>query len=195
MSYPLIVSFYTPDKDYPEHAAKLKADCGRLDLEYCIEERPSTGDYFGNTAIKPSFILDMLQRHKRNIIWVDCDCSLCKTPTLLEEPFSFDLALCKKKGKLLNKWHVGTIGLAYNQKVLTFMQTWIKEASDQGSTKYNRIGDHTAFVKVLPKFLGVLNITYIPKEYCLYFEKDLPENAYIAHRISGNRDDKELGLC
>ena len=38
--YPLIISFYTDDWTYPQHADRLRGECDRLGLAHHIERRP-----------------------------------------------------------------------------------------------------------------------------------------------------------
>lgn len=132
---PLIISFYTRDWEYPNHAKRLIRECENLNLEHRIEERPSRGGYLENTCIKPEFIRDMLHEEKRPVLWIDVDGSIFKQPEFFDE---LDAEFAAKRMPKNRKriWHVGTMWFNYSSDTLDFMDRWIElsgELSDESS--------------------------------------------------------------
>lgn len=120
---PLIVSFYTNDWEYPEHAKRLKKECEALGLEYRIEERPSAGGYLQNTCLKPFFIRDMLEQERRPVLWIDVDGSICAVPKFFRN-LAVDFAAKRMSAQRKRTWHVGTMYFNYTPATLSFVNRW-----------------------------------------------------------------------
>lgn len=125
---PTIVSFYTYNWKYPNYAKKMQIDCDRLGLKHHIVSLPDTGKWIDNTKRKPQFILDTLNELKRPVLWVDVDGTVYKRPEIFDESFDYDWAAKKKRAGRVRVWHVGTMYFSYNDRVLAFLEEWIKEA-------------------------------------------------------------------
>ena len=183
MGLPIIVSFYTKDWQYPEYANKLKNDCIRLKIDYDIQELPSTGDYIRNTSLKPQFILDMLNKHKRPVLWIDCDGSLLKSPDVLIDfdKSDFDFSAKKCPDNYVRQYHVGTLCFNYNRYVINLIETWI----DCSFNKQR--ADDSAFDVAIREFDTPPKVKLLPDNYFIILKKltDVPPNrAVIVHRLS-----------
>jgi hypothetical protein len=171
--YPLLISFYTNDWCYPDHARRLEAECQALGLDYRIEKRFTTGSYLKNTCIKPKFILDCFE--DRPLLWVDVDASIYKRPDFfLQRGFDFQA----KRIENLNRrrsWHVGTMYFEPNDKMREFFNDWIKNL---------RVTDESAFEQTWRNWADKLIFRSIPKAY-FEIEPDEPSpECVIYHRIS-----------
>ena len=81
---PLVVSFFTPNGEYPELAARLARSCEALGLESCIEGRGYEGLWVEIVRMKPAFLLEMRNRHPgRPLLWIDADGEVMQLPHLL----------------------------------------------------------------------------------------------------------------
>ena len=125
MALPLIVSFYTPDGDYPAHARQLTADCLKHGLEHCIVQKPSLKSWLGNCRVKPQFIKEMLLKHQRPILWIDVDSRILRPHTELNDP-TWDIALHRSTTSTHRQWHVYMMG--FNLGALPVLDCWIDKS-------------------------------------------------------------------
>lgn len=149
---PLIVSFYTPDWLYPEHARRLAGECESLRLEHHIECRPSAGSYLSNTCQKPQFILECLN-YGKPILWVDVDASILQRPEFFTEE-GYDMQARRMTPDRRRTWHVGTMYWAPTEAAVSFVDAWAKntgEMSDESSLEvtWKQLG-HTLSTRDIP---------------------------------------------
>lgn len=90
----IICSYYTVDNSYAEVAHQyLMPSVSSLKLKSDICGIQSLGSWAKNTSYKAQFIATMLERHKENIVFVDCDAEILQTPDLFEHiPDEFNFA-------------------------------------------------------------------------------------------------------
>jgi hypothetical protein len=122
---PLVISFFTQDWEYPQHAKRLERECWDLGIELYIKELESTGSYRTNCGKKPVFILDCLQEFRRPVLWLDVDASILKYPSQIsnETQIYYDIAAVRKKPNL-DHWYVGSIWFNHTEPVLRFVSDW-----------------------------------------------------------------------
>lgn len=180
---PLIISFYTPDWEYPKHAERLKKECESLHLEYRIEERSSRGGYLENTCIKPEFIRDMLHEEKRPVLWIDVDGSIYDQPTFFDG-IDADFAAKRMPKNRNRSWHVGTMWFNYNLGVLDFIDRWIELTGE--------LSDESSLEEAHKEFKS-LKISDIPPEYFRIEErrKAPPNGTVIMHRLSNSESKRQ----
>lgn len=171
-----LISFYTKDWEYPQHAKRLAAECEQVGIPHVIEELPSTGSYLKNTCMKPQFILDKLNELKSPVLWVDVDASIYKQFT---HPIDgVDFAAKKMAEHRKRTWHVGTMWFDYNPAVLSFIEAWILNTGG--------LSDESSLEKTWKELGHMITATDLPEEY-FHIEKrglNTPRNAVIMHRIS-----------
>lgn len=128
MTNPLIISFYTDDWTYADHARRMKDDCQRLNLECYIEQRESTRDYIRNTAIKPIFVKQCLEKFQRSVLWVDVDGLMLKKFPLSD--LTEDFAACEYRNKknLDRDWSVCMLWFNYTPGSLLLVNEWCNNA-------------------------------------------------------------------
>lgn len=182
---PLIISFYTNDWEYPAHAARLKKECDDLNLECYIEERPTTTDYIKNTAIKPWFIKETIEKFKRPVVWVDVDGTVLK-PIKIAHP-TVDFAACTYKyPKLSRDWAVGIMFFNYTNQSLTLLDCWCK------NTQRLKAGTDEAEFDLAWKAMKDKVKSYtLPPEYHFIAWRDsleIPSNTVYLNRLSKSPD-------
>lgn len=179
-----LISFYTKDWQYPQHAKRLKRECDTLGIPNLIQELPSTGSYLKNTCLKPQFILDKLKELKSPVLWVDVDASIFQYPqccdALLEFYFdkSVDFAARPMSPERDRTWHVGTMWFNYKPNVIEFLEKWISNTGN--------LSDESALEKTWQDDGWMLDTFDLPKEY-FYIERKgqpVPDGTVIMHRIS-----------
>ena len=173
---PLIISFYTPDWEYPKHAKRFAEECAHLGLEYRIEQRDSRGGYLENTCIKPEFIRDMLHEEKRPVLWVDVDGSIYKRPNFFKD-LDADFAAKRMPKNRKRVWHVGTMWFNYTPDILDFMDRWVELTGS--------LSDESSLEEAWKEFQW-LKASDIPPEYFTIEErrKGPISGTVIMHRIS-----------
>jgi len=187
MSAVTLISFYTNDWKYPQHAKRLKTECQLLKINNVIEELSSTGSYLKNTCLKPKFILDKLNEIKAPVLWVDVDGSILKYPSFFEDLEGFDFAARLMPDERKRTWHVGTMWFNYTPQMIEFIEHWIDNTG--------KLSDESALDKTWKDWGYLINDKNIPEEY-FYIEqkgKHTPKDTVILHRISsGEVKKKEL---
>lgn len=198
-----LISFYTKDWQYPQHAKRLKRECDALGIPSVIQELPSTGSYLKNTCLKPQFILDKLKELKSPVLWVDVDGSVLQKPKLTykidvtslesprqeyaESPLSsgFDFAARRMAETRSRTWHVGTMWFNYTPAMIEFLEKWIENTG--------RISDESALEKTWQDHGWMIETYNLPPEY-FYIErrgKPIPQGTVIMHRISSGESKKK----
>jgi hypothetical protein len=83
---PIIVSFCAGDRSYYTAAARLRDDCRALHLENdVVELADATGQsWLQICRRKSAFFLEMQQKHRRPILWLDVDSRLRMLPSILD---------------------------------------------------------------------------------------------------------------
>ena len=179
-----VISFYTKDWLYEQHAKRLVLDCDRLDLPCVIQERKTTGSYLKNTCMKPFFIREKLQQLKSPVLWVDCDGSILKKPDFFYG-LKCDFAAKRMASTRSRTWHVGTMWFNYTPTMLEFMDRWCENTGE--------ISDESALEKTWRQMK--VNAADIPVEYfeILRGKCQPSQGAVIVHRISsGESKSREI---
>lgn len=135
MSSFTVISFYTPDWKYPEHAQNLRRDCERLGLDHVIEQRPSTNTYVGNCNLKPGFIREQLATLKRPVLWLDVDGSIQRVPQELDPVPPVDVAAYASK-QSPDRLSVNVLLFNPTPGAEKFLNTWcefVKNSIDDGA--------------------------------------------------------------
>jgi hypothetical protein len=86
---PVFISFHTPNGNYPGLAVQLRRSLERFELAHDIQCVPSFADWSQGCRFKSSFILQMLLKHRRPVVWMDVDTEVVQHPDLLFGPEDF----------------------------------------------------------------------------------------------------------
>lgn len=159
--YPLIISFYTQDWQYPRHAHELKSDCLRLGLDHRIEELPSKGRFAANCSMKPEYIRRCLAEEQRPVLWVDVDSRMHKLPEYFrgtENLFDLQARHTIPEHRRRTMWHVVVMWWNYTPAVMEFMDRWIDSTqrtlaeggSEEAALEWTRRQGHCLRVRNMP---------------------------------------------
>lgn len=178
----LVTSFYTPNWEYAEHAARLRGDCERLGLGHHIVPRDDQGDYLANCRMKPHHVLETLAECNRPTLWLDADASLDRLPAELltcEE----DFAAVPMGPHRDRSWHVGTLYFGTTDRAMELAVQWVGALEDGGS---DELALHRAWTKWAGSSLS-LPLTY----HCVgrYRDQDSP---VVRHRLSKGESKRAL---
>jgi hypothetical protein len=178
-----VVSFYTPDWDYPAYAKQLQIDCDRFGLAHNIVQQQSKNDYVKNCNIKPFFIRDMLLHYKSPVFWIDADGGINSNPELLltHDIKNFDMA-GNRSLKNANRIHVGSIWFNYTDITMEFVNAWCDAIAARGI-------DDAVFNGLWQQFSDKIKFYELPPEYFVILpnpDSPIPDNSCIIHRLSNS---------
>lgn len=181
-----LISFYTVDGHYDQHALRLRDECTRLGVPHRVEPLKDTGSYLGNCRMKPRFILDTLVSVGAPVLWVDVDASVLGLPMVCAEyqrdQIDFAARPVEQKGRV-RKWHVGTMWFNHTIRTLEFLRAWCETSG---------ITDEAALHK-LEQAGGMerLKTCALPQEYFWIGNGLPPHGTVIQHRLSGHKRKKD----
>jgi hypothetical protein len=173
----LIISFATANTPYMGVISQfLIPSLKQLNLNYDIAYPPDAGHWLANTQLKPVIIKEMLLKHKQPLVYIDADATVEYYPTVFDTLQDYDIGVHyfdwykfwknqenNPKREILG----GTIYFNYNEKVLEFMDEWIKL-----TTGY--LNDMLSLNVVLPRWEQKLKIFNLPIEYIAICKTNQP---------------------
>jgi hypothetical protein len=198
---PTIISFYTKDSPYQYFAEALQKSCADLSLEIEIEPAVSAGSWEMNCAYKPLFILKMLQKLKRGILWVDSDAVFVRRPEVLKA-FEADIAVraypeCPLDH--ISKIGSGTFYANYTPASLELVRRWAELSLKELGRPDRReeFWDQVSLRDAIRLFDRPASIGLLPLEYMKIFDHPLHErecpNPVIVHNQASRLCKKWMG--
>ena len=171
----IYISYFTQHTPY-EQVMKdyLEPSLKKWGLKYDIQGLPSLGSWSPNVALKPKFILDMLNKHDEDVIFLDADATIESFPKLFET-LSADINVAAhyldwktwygkgNKKELLT----GTLFLQNTPTIKSLCQEWHETAKNT-----NR-WEQTVLENILKERMDI-KIYELPLSYC--YIKSRPGN-------------------
>jgi len=159
---PIIIAYYYDhgkSRRFEKYASKLIDDCKRYNYDHDIVCPDGIADFYANrpetvsrkhwiNRYKPTFIKQMLYKHDRPVIYLDCDGSLnCEFEWSKFDgcDIGYDLTI---RGRERNDEYAALVsGIYFNNTnvVKTFIDVW--EYKCYGL--FNDVADHTLFINTL----------------------------------------------
>lgn len=163
---PKLISFYSDidrNKYYSKSAYLLKMACEKNNIDYDIVELPSLGSYMLNCLRKPKFIKDMMNKHKCNLIWMDCDTELRDSFSVFDD-IEHDIGFASHTGNIQGI-KASPVYFKYGEKFNYIIDYWIQEC--ENGLRINKYElDHDALKhSVIPKIHKEIKIFIIEKDY------------------------------
>jgi hypothetical protein len=134
---PVFISFYT--KKYERFVKDWCDDMHRFRLRHCVAYRDLNTRWQLICYYKPSFILEMMERFRQPVVWVDIDARIRQRPDLiLHMPPEVDFGYCLTTSSLQNlkvlrdgygKVKIvtgGTIYLSASEAALELVRRWVE---------------------------------------------------------------------
>lgn len=183
-----IISFYTPDWQYPAHARRLERECNDLGLPCVIEARPNTGSYTANSRIKPQFIWEVMHAEPGPFLWVDVDGSILQHPDVAMTWRDHDIGAKSRPPDHPLRWHVGTLWIDTTPAAFEFVDHWRQhnQGTDDNNftSTYHALGNQTRIFDLPPEYF-----------WLQYKSHDQPpKDTVIMHRLSaGDQKQREKG--
>lgn len=155
----VVIAYYTKGTGYEQEIEKLTASLRRFDLKYDITAIHNLGSWQKNTQYKARFCREMLNKHKKNLLYLDADATVEGYPQLFED-IKHDIAVHFKDGKELLG---STFYFSNNEKVKNLLDKWI-----QLCNMHPKIWDQKLLQRAI-KDVGV-TVFRLPPEYCCIFD-------------------------
>jgi len=172
----VFISYYTKGTPYEAVINEcLLPTLQQFNLAYDIEEVKDLGSWFLNTGYKSKHILNMLLKHKTDVVFVDADARIMKTPEILfKVPDDYDLCAhhldwnLQWRGKSSDRKELlsGTMLFKYNPKVISLLREFIVEVENHPNAF-----EQKTMQNVIEK-RGDINIYPLPKEYIVVPRQD-----------------------
>lgn len=184
---PIFISFYTEgnyEKIANEH---LLPTLKRWSLPFNVEKVINQCNWYKNSAYKATFILEMLKKHKKDVVFIDCDAKIQEFPVLFYEiPEEIDIAC-----HILDLWMFwhnrtdrakfdllsGTMLFSYNQKVLDFTKEYAKRCKQETNPF-----DQKILQEIVEKDKE-LKLYNLPASYCVITKEDGTVPEYIGNPV------------
>ncbi len=118
---PLVISFYTEDL-YQDLARRLGTSCKAFGLDHDIRKRQDRKSWISNCAQKPLHILEMLNEHDRDLLWVDADAEFVSEPVGLDADCDF--------GFFITTWQrymSGTLLIRNTEASHSLVRDWVEQ--------------------------------------------------------------------
>lgn len=183
---PIFISYATKGTVYEQIMKQhLEPSLKKFNLEHIIEYVPNLGNWYKNTAYKPKFIMEMMEKHNLDkCIFTDADSEIKKYPSLFEQiPDDYDLA-CHYLS--WNLWYghknnvmellTGSMYFKYNNKIKSLCEEWHKQSNEKMQWEQ----------KILQSILrgkSDIKIYHLPLEYAMMISR--PRNQPPLVDISG----------
>lgn len=166
-----VVAFYTVDTPYEQESQELKTSLERFKIPHIIKGFPSRNSWVENCAIKPEFILEMLEDNREDILYLDADARVFSDLQYFHT-VTADIGVHYRQGvELLS----GTLFFKNNHKTKHLVHTWVREQK-QHKNKWDQ--------KVLASCIAMqdvmdwkLQIHKLPVDYCQIFDNK-PQAAF-----------------
>ena len=152
---PLFVSFYT-NETYRRYAVTLERSLDQFGLDHEIVPLRETGSWEMNTRQKAPFLLGMLDRYERDLVWVDADAVVKEYPELLAKGINEDVAIHYYEGRQPVS---GTLYVSNRITAKTFLERW-----SEVNRNYKKFDDLN-IPMALERTQGVSGLQ-LPVEYC-----------------------------
>lgn len=162
----VVTAYYTVGTLYEKHVERLRASLAKFNVPHDVCGVSNLGDWWKNTAFKPTFLLQMLEKHApKHVVYVDCDAEFRAYPALFDT-FDDDVGVyvfdrsCYKKSAHGTEVLSGTVWLRNCDRVHELVARWARECEVN-----SRTWDQKCLERVLHGQFSLL-----PPEYCCIFD-------------------------
>lgn len=172
---PLFVSYYTLNTGYEQEIKNLTLSSKKLSLETDFVAIESKGSWEQNCCYKPQFLLEMLEKHKRPIVWIDADAVILKKP-LFFDSLECDIALRIYEDLPLehpSKVNTATVYLRNTKQVKELLKLWKARCHYILANKIGEPWDQSALRDVLFQQESPISVKPLPDSYCTIYDKKI----------------------
>lgn len=168
---PIYTNFFTPE--YSSEIKRLQTSAARFGLEtdFVPLAEKREGSWLRTIYWRPEFLLEQLQKHKRDLVWVDADAEVMQYPSIFDN-FEAHVGVYRNPKAFwdpkTDEYLGGTIYLKYDSVTISFLEAWIKLNADFPNEELSQI----VLKKAIEKFLGRKRFVLkeLPATYCQIFD-------------------------
>ena len=179
-----VVSYYTEDNAYAEHAARLRATLERWNIDHRLIPIPSVGAWERNCNLKPRVIQVEWEESDAPIVWIDADATVESFPDLFSR-LDCDLAVHKWDG-----WQFGSGTLYFGKTRLAkvFIDHWLLRCrADPLTWDQSHLQSAWCDINTITPFRTV----WLPRSYLQIFDARAKEPAVIQHWQASRVEKRE----
>lgn len=123
-----VISFYTTDNGYVEHARRLEASLKKYNIDYLLQPVDSMANWESACAYKSTFIYEQWQNSDIPVVWLDADATLEAYPALFAA-IEADFAIHKWRWNSLKpgdgwQFSSGTLYFGKSEATEKLLQQW-----------------------------------------------------------------------
>ena len=190
----LFISFYTEGYYEKIKDKYLLPSLEKFELSYKIYPFLNSHDWLKNGKYKTQIILDTLKSTQDDIVYLDVDAQIIKTPELFNRiPENCNLGVHvldwykfwhNKEGLPKREVIGGTLYFRNNSETIKFVEEWNR--LNQESLEWGQ--------RILQKLLPKIQYYTLPFEYCriLKLGEEIPDNAIIVQHQASRQGKKKL---
>jgi hypothetical protein len=161
MNTPFLTFYYDYDqsKYYEICANRLKSQIESFGGTLIVEQPKLIDSYLLNCMEKPKIILNILNKIKNPLIWIDADCYIRKLPKEFDNLNECDIGFILRNHDYKTP-HSAIIYFNYNENVVRFIKKWIEKCEQEKQNILNgtyKCGDHC---KLIETFNEIDDINY-----------------------------------
>lgn len=195
---------------YGQLAEKLERKCKKLGIDHDVVYKADfeNRNYQLNVNYKPKFILSMLKKHKKPILYIDVDMKIHKYPLLFDVIHSdiefaafnwnADSRVCETFDPYIFETAGGLMYFGNTKNAMQLCSLWAKTL---GTKKYMRCADDRVLALVFHKnnMLHKIKCLWIPFEYFYipeFFKGAIKENDVVIshnHKITTEEEAAKRG--
>jgi len=163
---PVVVSYYTPK--YEGAAARLRDSLWRHSIPMDLQAIPDRGTWELNCGYKPEFLLAMLEKHKRPIVWLDADAVVHGRVGLSPPMGSSGISVRVRRRRGHEKGEIlsGTIVIANSREARRTLTAWKREMEQKPRDWDQKVLQHVLVRQGVDITAGGL-----PDEMCAIFDE------------------------
>lgn len=169
-----IISFYTSNNEYAEHAARLVETLDRFGLESNVVPVDLSGSWELNCATKARFVQREWESSDVPIVWLDADATVEEYPQLFEEIVA-DFAIHRWDG-----WQFGSGTIFFNKTLSAkrLIDQWVYRCEADPLT-WDQVHLQSAWCDI--SAVDPLTTAWLPRSYLQIFNKPAQEAPVIKH--------------
>lgn len=161
----LYISSFTADTPYEEEVKNLKASLDKFGLPYEILGMRNKGSWVKNTQMKPLVIKTAMDKHNRDVVWLDADA------VVKEDPVLFKTLKCDVAFHYLKEWNEKMTGTMYFKNSTSSREILNKWISLNNT---NNEPDAKNFQSIMDADGNSVKVYDLPKEYI-----NIEDNPYL----------------
>lgn len=181
----IVVSYYTINSGYEMEVKRLKRSLDEFALPYDINPMPNKGNWFANVSARPQFILNMLNRYQRPVVWLDADARV------IQYPYLFHLLRCdfaahwRDHKELLG----GTMYWNNTKPAIDLLQAWVNELAKRSNGLTQK-----ALQDILEQQTNCDSVN-LPASYCYIDFMNIKSQPVIEHLQASRRFHERNYQC